>query len=107
MEHIYSTHDAFAALKLDGSIVVWGDAGAGGDSTDVQKQIADLCRNHPFKLTYTDTGEPAPEKQPGWWTGHIHVEDDSHLKTNDGRIIVHAGYESAVKESEHGSSASP
>jgi hypothetical protein len=85
-----------------------GPDGSGEITEDeVQKQIAALCRNHPFKLTYTDTGEPAPEKQPDWWTGHIHIEDDSHLKTNDGRIIVHAGYEAAVKERDHGSSASP
>jgi alpha-tubulin suppressor-like RCC1 family protein len=32
---LFSTMDAFAALKSDGSVVTWGSANSGGDSSDV------------------------------------------------------------------------
>ena len=31
--NIFSTKTAFAALKSDGSVVIWGDAGSGGTTT--------------------------------------------------------------------------
>ena len=36
---IYNTDDAFAALKLDGSVVTWGDKKYGGDSRKVHDQL--------------------------------------------------------------------
>ncbi|CAE8629168.1 unnamed protein product, partial [Polarella glacialis] len=32
-------HPAFAALKSDGSVISWGDAGQGGDSFDVEQWL--------------------------------------------------------------------
>ena len=32
--------DAFAALKIDGSVVTWGDADSGGDCSAVGHQLA-------------------------------------------------------------------
>ena len=36
---ITAAYSAFAALKGDGSVVTWGDAECGGDSTSVQAQL--------------------------------------------------------------------
>ena len=36
VQDIYSTNDAFAAIKSDGTIVAWGDGRNGGDSSAVQ-----------------------------------------------------------------------
>ena len=38
-EEIYSTHSAFAAVKEDGSIVTWGKASSGGNSSSVADQL--------------------------------------------------------------------
>ena len=37
---VFSTEDAFAALKTDGSVVTWGNRGFGGDSTAVASRVA-------------------------------------------------------------------
>ena len=39
-----SKRRAFAALKNDGSVIAWGDANNGGDTTDVAKQLKDSVR---------------------------------------------------------------
>jgi hypothetical protein len=39
VDTIYSTEGAFAAKMLDGSVVTWGDAEAGGDSSCVQAEL--------------------------------------------------------------------
>eukprot|EP00928_Gymnodinium_smaydae_P095251 TRINITY_DN8168_c0_g1_i10.p2 TRINITY_DN8168_c0_g1~~TRINITY_DN8168_c0_g1_i10.p2 ORF type:complete len:205 (+),score=32.91 TRINITY_DN8168_c0_g1_i10:27-617(+) len=39
---IWSTGSAFVAMKADGSVVTWGDAENGGDSSAVQGQLADV-----------------------------------------------------------------
>ena len=40
MDTIFSTRDgAFAAKLLDGSVVTWGPAGYGGDSSSVQAEL--------------------------------------------------------------------
>merc|ERR1711972_405763 len=39
VRELVSTHQAFAALKDDGSVVSWGRAQYGGDSTAVAAQI--------------------------------------------------------------------
>ena len=38
--HIYSTGNAAAALKNDGSVVTWGWKSRGGDSSDISSQLA-------------------------------------------------------------------
>ena len=40
VQHIYSTVQAFAALKADGSVVTWGNSSSGGDCSKVQEQLA-------------------------------------------------------------------
>ena len=37
---LFSTQRAFGAVKSDGSVVTWGDAGYGGDSHAVQEQLS-------------------------------------------------------------------
>ena len=59
-------------------------------------QITSVLRDHPCKLIYTETGEEAPKKESGWWSAHIHMDEDSHLCTSDGRYIHHAGYAKEV-----------
>jgi hypothetical protein len=39
VDTIYSTECAFAAKMKDGSVVTWGRAGHGGDSSAVQKEL--------------------------------------------------------------------
>tara|TARA_B100001094_G_scaffold282235_1_gene294207 strand:+ start:695 stop:1168 length:474 start_codon:yes stop_codon:yes gene_type:complete len=63
-------------------------------------QIARTLREHPYKLVYTETGEEAPKKESGWWSAHIHMDEDSHLCTSGGRYIHHAGYAKACVEAE-------
>ena len=47
VQHIYSTNRAFAALKLDGSVVAWGagpstfEGDHGGDCSAIQAQLAE------------------------------------------------------------------
>jgi hypothetical protein len=36
---LFSTYGAFAALRADGSVVTWGDAGYGGDSSAVATKL--------------------------------------------------------------------
>ena len=38
--NIFSTYFAFAALKSNGSVVTWGDAGSGGDSSSVSAGLS-------------------------------------------------------------------
>ena len=38
-KHIYAARRAFAALKVDGSVVAWGDEGWGGDCSKVRAQL--------------------------------------------------------------------
>ena len=42
MQQIAATERAFAAILSDGSVVTWGDADSGGDSTAVQDQLKDV-----------------------------------------------------------------
>nr|WP_115093126.1 DUF4347 domain-containing protein [Synechococcus sp. UW106] len=37
--HEYANEDAFAALKYDGSVIAWGSAGNGGDSSSVDQHL--------------------------------------------------------------------
>ena len=37
---VFSTDTAFAAVKSDGSVVTWGSAGSGGDSSAVSSDLA-------------------------------------------------------------------
>ena len=39
VQHIFATCNAFAAVKGDGSVITWGNAKTGGDSTLVQEQL--------------------------------------------------------------------
>ena len=39
MQQIQATFTAFAAILGDGSVVTWGAAGGGGDSSSVQHQL--------------------------------------------------------------------
>ena len=42
VQQIQATDGAFAALLSDGSIVTWGSASSGGDSSHVQDQLKDV-----------------------------------------------------------------
>lgn len=39
VKSVYSTSDAFAAVKEDGSVVTWGSPLSGGNSDNVQAQL--------------------------------------------------------------------
>ena len=39
VQHIQATGGAFAAILSDGSVVTWGDAAFGGDSSAVRHQL--------------------------------------------------------------------
>ena len=43
---VQSAWHAFAAILGDGSVVTWGDPGAGGDSSAVQNQLKDVLQIH-------------------------------------------------------------
>ena len=57
-----------------------------------EKTIKEWYEKHPYKMICIETGDAAPERQPDWWSGHIHMEDDSYLKTSNGEVIHHAGF---------------
>jgi len=40
VKHIYSTRFAFAAVNSDGSVITWGAAPFGGNSSEVREQLA-------------------------------------------------------------------
>jgi hypothetical protein len=42
VQHLQSTHSAFAAILEDGSVVTWGDKRAGGNSSSVKKRLKKL-----------------------------------------------------------------
>ena len=42
MRHIQASRRAFAAILGDGSVVIWGDAGDGGNSRAVQDQLKNV-----------------------------------------------------------------
>lgn len=42
MQQIQASGHAFAAVLSDGSVVTWGDADFGGDSSQVQEQLKDV-----------------------------------------------------------------
>ena len=42
VEQIQATVYAFAAILADGSVVTWGDAGNGGDSSAVRDQLRNV-----------------------------------------------------------------
>lgn len=39
VQQVQATHDAFAALLADGSVVTWGDPESGGDSSEAQPRL--------------------------------------------------------------------
>ena len=41
-QRIQATSSAFAAILADGSVVTWGDADSGGDSSSVQDQLENV-----------------------------------------------------------------
>ena len=42
MSQVHSTHRAFAAVLADGSVVTWGDAKDGGNSSAVEDEHRNL-----------------------------------------------------------------
>ena len=46
VQQIQASHQAFAAIRGDGSVVTWGSANYGGDSSAVQDQLA-RCATDP------------------------------------------------------------
>ena len=46
MRELRATREAFAALLGDGTVVTWGDAAHGGDSSSVQAQLKDVQELH-------------------------------------------------------------
>ena len=42
MHRIKAAKEAFAALLADGSVVTWGNAELGGDSSRVQERLTDV-----------------------------------------------------------------
>ena len=47
MQQIQASHRAFAATLGDGSVVTWGGAQHGGDSSAVQDQLSDVLQRFP------------------------------------------------------------
>ena len=39
MQQVQASQSTFAAISDDGSVVAWGDVGAGGDIREVQDQL--------------------------------------------------------------------
>ena len=62
MQSIQSNYSAFAAIRCDGTVVVWGSPNDGGDSSAVQvsgvpkKNVSTFCHNFNFnsKLNQVD-----------------------------------------------------
>ena len=44
-DRIKSSNGAFAALLADGTVVTWGHARDGGDSSSVKGQLRDVCQS--------------------------------------------------------------
>jgi hypothetical protein len=53
VDTIFSTRQAFAAKLLDGSVVTWGSAGGGGDSSSVQTELKLLKRGRDASALHT------------------------------------------------------
>ena len=47
---------AFAAVKVDGSVVTWGDANCGGDSSAVAAQLSGSAVGSIYNQKLRDTG---------------------------------------------------
>ena len=45
VDRVVGTEYAFAAVKQDGSVVTWGDAGHGGNSDEVKDQLTGGVRD--------------------------------------------------------------
>ena len=52
VQRIQATDEAFAAILGDGSVVTWGSAWHGGDSTAVQDQLENGSRSKPPSLDF-------------------------------------------------------
>ena len=55
MQQIQSSHAAFAAILGDGSVVTWGDADFGGNSSAVQHQLRDVQQIQANTLCFAAT----------------------------------------------------
>ena len=70
VQHIQATWGAFAAILADGSVVTWGDADCGGDSSAVQDQLRGVqqvqATGHAFVAVHEDCGGDslAVQKKP-------------------------------------------
>ena len=42
VQHIYSAREAFATVKLDGSVVTWGKSTVGGDGSAKREQLQEV-----------------------------------------------------------------
>ncbi len=71
--------------KMPINMVIVIDPDGDDDADDVDENGE---KSPPPKKSF----RPIPDKQPGWWTGHIHMDDDTYLRTDDGREILHAGF---------------
>ena len=56
MDRIYASEFAFAAKLVDGSVVTWGDAPFGGDSSSVQMQLKGVDKIYPVDKIYSSRG---------------------------------------------------
>ena len=63
-------------------------------SEECEKRIDEAIRTTPHRFVSAETGDPVEVLgvEQGWWTGHIHQDDDSRLRTPEGRSIYHAGH---------------
>ena len=57
-----------------------------------ERKALEIFKREPRRVFRFEDGTPIPERQPGWWTGHIHMEEDSWIKDPEGREVLHAGY---------------
>ncbi len=92
VQHIYSTGTAFAALRADGSVVTWGNIGAGGNSSSVAKQLDGSVNAQDVTQIFSTYNSFAALRADGsvvTWGSAVTGGDSSAVKAQlDGHIKV-------------------
>ena len=72
---------------------IWNDPTISKE--EAKRRVEEMYRDAPYVWVFVETGKEMPPKKDDWWSAHIHMDEDSHLKTSGGRYIHHAGYAKA------------
>ena len=80
---IFQTYGAFAAMKEDGTVVVWGNSLYGGDAGDKQSELVDII--HLAKAKESFAAQQAGGKEIVWGNGLFHKSALTNLR----KLVTH------------------